>query len=199
MAGSCGAAFIDANVMVRAWTMDVMLSLAEAGMFEPLWSKFVLDEAHEALLGLRPQAESQIVSYLSAVQRSNSYACVPESEFAVVVPDLPDPDDGHVVAAAAGGGAKWVVTYNLRDFPAGILAPLGLKPILPDAFLCMLFSCDGSLAVATMRRLGADKRRPPRTMAEELAGLRRNGLANFAAALEEAFAEEAGAERGGAS
>lgn len=82
------------------------------------------------------------------------------------------------------GGAGWVVTYNLKDFPAEALAPLGLETISPDAFLCMLLERDGALVAATMGRLVADKRHPPRTMAEELAGLRKNGLGGFADALE---------------
>lgn len=184
MADSCGTAFIDANVFVHSWTTDVMLSFADTGLFEPLWSEAVLDEAREALIGMRPQAEVQIRSYIDAVKRSNRYACVPEAEFAADVPELPDPDDRHVAAAAAGGGAKWIVTYNLKDFPAGALAPMGLEPIAPDTFLCMLFEHDSALAAATMRGLVADKRRPPRTMAEEIAGLRKSGLGGFADALD---------------
>ncbi|MBF0335893.1 MAG: hypothetical protein HQL40_20010 [Alphaproteobacteria bacterium] len=40
---------------------------------------------------------------------------------------LPDPNDRHVVAADA------VVTFNLRDFPAGVLDRHGLEAIHPAA------------------------------------------------------------------
>lgn len=164
--------------------MDVLLSLADAGMFEPLWSDAVLMEAHEALLGIRPQASQQINSYIGAIKRSYPYACVPADEFAIDVPILPDPNDRHVLAAAVGGGARWVVTYNLKDFPAKALIPLGIEPISPDSFLCLLLERNQGLVISVMEKLVGDKKRPSRTMKEELTGLRRNGLVHFADRLQ---------------
>lgn len=49
--------------------------------------------------------------------------------------DLPDANDVHVLASAVAAGADLLVTYNLRDFPAGKLRALGVSPLGPDAFL----------------------------------------------------------------
>ena len=38
-------AFIDANVFVHVWTLDVLLSAADTGMLEPRWSKDIAFEA----------------------------------------------------------------------------------------------------------------------------------------------------------
>ena len=63
----------------------------------------------------------------------------------------PDPDDLHHVAAAAAGGAATLVTWNLADFPAKVLAPLGITAMDPDAYLCGLLERD---AQAVARRHG---------------------------------------------
>lgn len=44
---------------------------------------------------------------------------------------LPDPRHIHVVAAAIASGAKCIVTFNLRDFPASVLGSLGIEALHP--------------------------------------------------------------------
>jgi hypothetical protein len=51
---------------------------------------------------------------------------------------LPDPDDRHVLAAAIAAAADVIVTSNLKDFPAHVLAPFGIVAQTPDAFLSEL-------------------------------------------------------------
>lgn len=48
---------------------------------------------------------------------------------------LPDPNDRHVLAAAIEADADLIVTKNLKDFPAPVLADHGLEAQHPDAFL----------------------------------------------------------------
>lgn len=49
--------------------------------------------------------------------------------------ELPDPDDRHVLAAAIRCNADAIVTFNLKDFPAVVLAPYGIDAIHPDDFI----------------------------------------------------------------
>lgn len=49
------------------------------------------------------------------------------------------PSDRHVVAAALAARARYIVTRNLKHFPAPALAALGpVEAVHPDAFLVVL-------------------------------------------------------------
>lgn len=82
----------------------------------------------------------------------------------------------HVVAAVLADGCDVVVTYNVRNFPAEALSPLGLRALQPDDFLMEVAAADPDGAVAAVRSMVAAKKYPPRTMEEELEGLRINML-----------------------
>lgn len=53
----------------------------------------------------------------------------------------------------------------MRDFLAGVLAPLGLRALRPDGFL-MEVTADPDGEAAVVRSLVAVKKRPPHTMGE---------------------------------
>lgn len=93
----------------------------------------------------------------------------------------------HVVAAVLAGGCDVVVTYNVGDFPAEALSPLGLRALRPDDFLMEIAAADPDGAVAAVRSMAAAKKYPPRTMEEELEGLRINMLDRFADFIERAL------------
>lgn len=175
-------ALIDANVFVAAWTLDILLTLADRGAIEPVWSEGVLVEAREAVN--RVHGTNGGTRYIAAAERAFPYAmAVPvEEDFAGIV--LPDPDDRHVVAAALAGGCDVIVTYNVKDFPADALAHLGLRALRPDDFLMEVAAADSDGTIAAVKSLVAVKKRPPRTMKEELAGLRANMLDKFACFIE---------------
>jgi hypothetical protein len=100
---------------------------------------------------------------------------------------LPDPNDRHVLAAALACVADLIVTYNVRDFPSGILRPFGMEAVTPDTFLLRLQESSTIVTAAAAHR--ASLTRPPLSVAEYLDALRRNGLSGTATALE---AEHAG-------
>lgn len=89
---------------------------------------------------------------------------------------LPDPDDRHVVAAAIKSGASLIVTFNVKDFPADVLAPLDMEAQHPDEFMAHQID----LHVAKIIEAAANHRRslqnPPKTAGEYLDTLLQQGL-----------------------
>lgn len=142
----------------------------------------MLDEAREAVN--RVHGTNGGARYIAAAVRAFPYAMAEPGEGDLSGVELPDPNDRHVFAAALAGGCDVIVTYNVKDFPEGALAPLGLRALRPDDFLMEVADADPDGTVAAVKSLIAVKRRPPRTMEEELEGLRTNMLCRFAAFIE---------------
>jgi PIN domain len=89
---------------------------------------------------------------------------------------LPDPNDRHVLAAAIRGRADVIVTMNLKDFPAEVLAPFGLEAQHPDEFALHLFDLAPGRVVAAAQMHRQSLRKPPKTVEEYLDTLERQGL-----------------------
>lgn len=177
------SAFLDACVLVPVALADTLLRLAEVGLYRPLWSDLVLDEMVDAIGLIHPElASGQARSRAAAMRVSFEDACVTDWEELVAGISLPDLDDRHVVAAALQGRADMIVTANMRDFPSGILDPMGLEVQHPDEFLLNQLDLDPDLTVATLHRQAAATRRPAITTRSLLDHLGRCRAPRFAAA-----------------
>jgi len=145
-------ALLDANVLVPYTLTDVLLRLAEAGFYRPLWSVEVLGETERTLAHMDPGLESaKFRDRLAAMDRSFTDASVTGWESLVESFDLPDPGDRHVVAAAVVGGADAIVTANLNDFPDHALGAFDLVAIHPDDFLLDQWDLNPDLAAQVLR------------------------------------------------
>ncbi len=97
--------------------------------------------------------------------------------------ELPDPHDRHVLAAAIHAQASIIVTQNLKDFPQSALAPHRIEPQHPDTFIRHLLQQDPGAVVAAAHQQRANLQNPPRTVAEYLNTLERQGLIQTVAVL----------------
>jgi len=135
------SAFLDTCVLVPSRARDVLLEVASAGVYRPLWSSEILAELDRTLRLLqakRGTAPEETDAYLARLFRQLETAfpdaLVTDWESLAGTIRLPDPDDRHVVAAARAGRADVIVTDNLADFPPGALpAPLTRQSL--DEFL----------------------------------------------------------------
>ena len=143
---------VDACVLGGALRRNMMLSLAEAGLFRPRWSARILDETQRAISEITRGATD------GSRQRASIEAAFPESlvaghELFEGNLNLPDPDDNHVLAAAISTSASVIVTDNLGDFPAAVLAPHAIYAISADDFLADTIKLDPSEAISALRRM----------------------------------------------
>ncbi|MEM7268719.1 MAG: PIN domain-containing protein [Pseudomonadota bacterium] len=128
--------FLDACVLFPTATRSLLLSYARAGGFTPLWSARVLEEWRRATLQKRGEAEAVLAEGDMALMGAWFPGGLVEGWERLedeITP--PDPADAHVIAAARAGEAEAVLTFNIRDFPQRLLAPVGLSRLHPDEYL----------------------------------------------------------------
>ncbi len=126
---------LDACVIYPTVMREMLLGVAGAGAFTPLWSERIIGEWQHAAARLGPDAQAQAAgdaALMAARWPGASVSHAPSLEARLW---LPDPADTHVLAAAIAGSADGIVTLNARDFPRGVLAEEGLWRADPDGFL----------------------------------------------------------------
>ncbi|MEM1066527.1 MAG: PIN domain-containing protein [Pseudomonadota bacterium] len=133
---------IDANVLYPTVLREIVLGVAAAGGFTPLWSARILEEWALAAAKRAPEDEAVArgeIALLRAAWPAAEVAQAPKIEARLW---LPDPGDVHVLAAAVAGQADVILTQNLRDFPLRVLAAEGIGLSAPDPFLMNAFGED---------------------------------------------------------
>lgn len=152
-------AVLDACVLAGSIRRHMLLSFAEAGLFEPVWSQPILDETRRAvpktLSGslLPPEARvghaDEVCRLLNASFPGALQSCPKGPD----IPGLPDPDDAHVIRLAHGTRCDLIVTENLKDFPPEILSGLDLVRSSCDSFLSALTELEPAAASHALERL----------------------------------------------
>lgn len=182
------SALLDSCVLYPNALRDTLLRIAEAGIYQPLWSERILAEVRGALVR-KGLAESRVDRTLSFVRNAFPEAIVEGWE------RLEDAmgnhaKDRHVLAAAVRGHADVIVTFNLRDFPQSVCSPLDIEVQHPDTFLCY----ELEQAPAAIQRIlmeqaaGTGKLPHPRlTVSDVLAALENCGAPVFAAMVRSRF------------
>ena len=109
-------ALLDACVLVPQRLSSLLLTLAEADLFEPRWSEQILSETERALVRkLRVPADlaRRRVSLMRSAFPEASVVGFKGHEAGLTC----HRKDRHVLAAAIAAGAGTLVTANLKDFP----------------------------------------------------------------------------------
>ncbi len=132
-------AVLDANVLYPTILREILTDVAAAGLYQPLWSARIIGEWTRAAARLDGDQADIAGAEAALIRARFPRAMVAESPGAEGL-DLPDEGDRHVVATALAGGARLIVTQNLRDFPRPAMVAAGLRAVHPDAFLCDLWA-----------------------------------------------------------
>jgi predicted nucleic acid-binding protein len=155
------SALLDSCILYPARLRDLLLSLAAADLFRPIWSQMIHEEWMTGVLTNRPDlTRLQLEAARSAMDRAFPAASISGFESLMPAFSLPDPDDLHVLAAAVHARADLIVTINLKDFPARVLASHGIVAVHPDPFIDYLFDQDESEAIAAVARMRSRLRAP---------------------------------------
>lgn len=89
-----------------------------------------------------------------------------------------------MLAAAIHAGASVIVTFNLADFPAAVLASFGVQAEHPDDFIYKLIAVEPIRVSEAAERQRTRLRKPPYSRTAYFQTLRRQGLPQTIAALE---------------
>lgn len=153
------AAILDTCVLWPSLRRDFLLSMAVEGLYRPLWSDAILAELHRHELskltarGSDPGEALAAADHLIAEMRTYfDDALVAGWEPLEGSFGLSDPDDEHVVAAAAVGGAGAIVTDNVRHFPAAQV-PRDIQVLPAAEFAANTADVDPERAVNALREI----------------------------------------------
>lgn len=162
---------LDACVLLPYQLSDLLLRLAEANLYLPVWSDAILGEVERNLLGKFGQDPARVARRLGQMQSAFPAAAVTGYE-ALVGAMTNDPKDRHVAAVAVRAGATVIVTANLKDFPAASLDPYGIVAVHPDEFLLDQLDLAPATTVRVLEQQRGAYRRPPMRRAEFRESLR---------------------------
>jgi predicted nucleic acid-binding protein len=153
---------LDANVLVPIHLTDLLLRLAEAETYRPLWSEQVLQEVERNLpkVGLTPEKATHRVGVM---RREFPDAMITGYE-PLIDAMTNDSKDRHVLAAAVRADAEIVVTANLHDFPKSACVPYDIGVVHPDDFLLDQLDLYYGETLRCLRELVADRRHPHTAM-----------------------------------
>jgi len=171
------SAIFDACVLYPAPLRDFLLHLAEDELIDSYWSEEIREEWIRSLLRNRPDLKRE---NLERTCREMDFH-FPDSlvqGYKSIIPTLtlPDPNDRHVLAAAIFMKVKYIVTFNLTDFPPSALQPYQVEAISPDNFVMQVIKYNSKYLIETVARHRAVLTRLPKTVDEYLATLEKQGL-----------------------
>lgn len=162
------------------------MHMALSGLYRARWTERINTEWIDALLRRRTDLTREALEWT----RGQMDAAVPDCivsgyEGLETNLNLPDAGDRHVLAAAIRCGAGAIVTYNLKDFPADVLAPYGITAQHPDEFIEHAFCLSPAAVCKAVRDQRASLRNPPKSIDELFDTYLQQGLATTVSHLRE--------------
>ena len=179
------SAVLDACVLYPVNLRDFLLWLGYSEVFFPFWTEKIQDEWIRNLLKKRPELKERLKRTRQRMAIKFPYSCVRGHEPLIPVLQLPDMKDRHVLAAAIHAKAKYIVTFNLDDFPQSVLELHGIETLSPDDFVLRLIRQAPTFVLQATQNHHSDFLRPPLSASEYFAMLERQGLSQTVAFLRE--------------
>jgi predicted nucleic acid-binding protein len=177
-------AVYDACVLYPAPLRDLLMHLALSDLFRAKWTDQIHDEWIRNILKDRPDLKPKHLQRTRDLMNVHVRDCL-VTDYEKLIPSitLPDADDRHVLAAAIRSGAEVIVTSNLKDFPAEVLANYGIEAQHPDEFVTYLLDLAPDVVCAAVKRQRQNLKNPPKTVDELLDVFEHQSLAQTVGAL----------------
>ena len=150
---------LDACVLFPTVLREILIGVARAGYYTPLWSDRILEEWARAAARFGPADEAIARGQIALLRAEFPKACVAPRPGVEARLHLPDENDIHVLAAAISGHADAICTFNAVDFPRHVLAAEGLTRRDPDGLLWELWSERPEGIEATVEAVRAEAER----------------------------------------
>ncbi|GLZ08679.1 hypothetical protein Acsp03_61450 [Actinomadura sp. NBRC 104412] len=174
----------DACVLYGNTQRDLLIRIAQSGRVQAKWTNAILDEVQENLAANRPDIPTEKLTRLrNLMNKAVPDVLVEGYEPLIETLKLPDPEDRHVLAAAIKSQAQVIVTSNLKDFPADLLAAWNVEARSPDDFVLDQIDLDDRVVWACVQQIVDSRSNPPETIEDVLDALERAGLVESVAAL----------------
>lgn len=170
-------AVYDACVLYPATLRGFLMHLAVTDLFKARWSADIHDEWMRSLAKNRTDIAPERLERVRELMDDHVRDCL-VTGYRDLIPALrlPDEDDRHVLAAAIRCGAAVIVTANLADFPAEVLAEYGIEAQHPDVFVSYLLDLNPAAVCAAAKLHRAQHHNPPYSVDEYLQLIERQGL-----------------------
>jgi predicted nucleic acid-binding protein len=167
----------DANVLYPAPLRDLLMYLAMTDLFAARWSNDIHEEWITGVLRNRPDlTRARLERTRSLMDKSVRDALVTGYEALILMLELPDPDDRHVLAVAIQINADVIVTMNLKDFPETVLSKYNIVAQRPDGFVMDLVKMDSEAVLKAITLQQQSLKKPAKTMVEFTETLEQQGL-----------------------
>lgn len=178
-------AVLDACVLYPPSLRDMLMWLAVVKVYEPRWTEEIHTEWIRSVLADRPDVTAaQLERTRRLMDRISPDCLVNGYEPHIGALSLPDANDRHVLAAAIQCRASVIVTFNLTDFPKKALAPHNIRALHPDAFFEALYTGNQARFLRGLHQHRASLKDPPKSPAEYLATMQKQGLRKMALRLQ---------------
>ncbi|WP_025372942.1 PIN domain-containing protein [Advenella mimigardefordensis] len=153
---------LDTCVLMSTILKNLLLRLAQSGMFEPVWADYIGQEWRRNASRVWEVSEEDITTQWQDMQLA-----FPRADMGIVTEfekglNKSDPKDWHVIAAGRAALARYpgqsvcILTRNLRDFNRSELRQLGLSLSDPDAFLAKCYELNADLLMQLLAMIPDD-------------------------------------------
>jgi hypothetical protein len=168
-------ALLDASVLHPWVVCELLLRLAERGLYRPAWSSEILDELVDSMTERKPEHAERFRRRREHMEAAFAEAMTEHvTRFLAAVPDEVDQGDRHVAAAGFAARADAIVTNNVRHFASGRLAESGLLIQTADEFLIHQWWLDPKGVAEVLAEMAGATSRPPLTVTQVLDSLGRS-------------------------